>query len=73
MNIVHEIQKWNEEERKYNHSTHSRTDSCSSLSINPEERTCPKFDEKSMATFDLGDLTRQGFTVLDNCAEEHIQ
>lgn len=43
------------------------------LSIDPSKQVCPRFDEKSIALFDVGDLNKIGVPVVDNCAEEHIQ
>lgn len=44
-----------------------------SMSLNPEDKLCPKFDEKGIATFELASPDTMGFRVLDNCTEEHIQ
>lgn len=43
------------------------------LRLDPEQRLCPRFDEKSCARFPLADEREMGFRVVDNCPEEHIQ
>lgn len=47
--------------------------STDSLSVSPEARLCPKFDEKGIAMFQLGSPEEMGFIVVDDCTQEHIQ
>ncbi len=42
------------------------------LRLNPEQRLCPAFDDRSIKQFDLPQA-QMGFRVVDNCAEENIQ
>lgn len=49
----------------------SPKESC--LSMNPEERLCPRYDEKGIALYQVGNPKEMGFIVVDNCTEEHIQ
>ena len=42
------------------------------IRLDPTERICPKFDEKSIALFPTADFEEMGVVVQDDCAEEHI-
>ncbi len=42
------------------------------IRIDPTNRLCPKFDEKSIAMFPVADRDEMGVRVVDDCAEEHI-
>ena len=41
------------------------------LRLNPQQRLCAKFDQKSLADFPIAPPGKMGFRVEDNCAEEH--
>ena len=43
-----------------------------SIRVNPAKRLCPKFDETSIAMFEVASPDEMGMRVLDDCAEEHI-
>lgn len=77
MNIVHEIQKWNQldaqaVEKEQSQALGHRSEG-STLSLDPEERLCPKYDHTGISLQYVGDLAHTGPVVVDNCAEEHIQ
>ncbi len=40
--------------------------------MEPEKRLCPKFDETSLARFQVARRGGMGVRVVDDCAEEHI-
>lgn len=40
--------------------------------LNPRQRICANFDERSIARFPIAEPGQMGFRVIDNCAEEHI-
>lgn len=42
------------------------------LRLNPETRLCPQFDSTGIAMFRRASLDEMGFSVDDDCAEEHI-
>ena len=42
------------------------------LRVNPQDRLCTKFDEKSIAEFAVAERGEMDVRVVDNCAEEHI-
>ncbi len=42
------------------------------LRLNPEARLCPKYDSTGIALFPRAGRDEMGFSVVDDCAEEHI-
>lgn len=42
------------------------------IRIDPSQRICSKFDEVSIAKFDVANREEMGVRVLDDCAQEHI-
>ena len=43
------------------------------LRLNPQQRLCSAFDEKSLAEYPVADKDEMGFRVVDNCAQENIK
>ena len=50
-----------------------RADATDNLRLSPEQRLNAKFDETSIAKYEVGDPDRMGMRVRDNCAEENIK
>lgn len=53
-------------------SEENKKDIPANFRLDPEQRLCAKFDEKSIAKFRVASPRTMGFRVIDNCAEDHI-